>query len=51
MDYMKTNVRPDDMQRITTPELAQAFIEEHVKLIREAVGSEQVLRALSGGVD
>ena len=51
MDYMKTNVRPDDMQRITTPELAQAFIEEHVKLIREAVGSEQVLLALSGGVD
>lgn len=30
--------RPADMERITTPELAQAFIEEQVALIREQVG-------------
>ncbi|MBE6540975.1 MAG: glutamine-hydrolyzing GMP synthase subunit GuaA, partial [Ruminococcaceae bacterium] len=48
---MKTNVRPADMQRINTPDLANAFIDEHVKMIREAIGDEQVLLALSGGVD
>ena len=43
--------RPDDMVRITTPELAQAFIEEQVKLVKEQVGDKKVLLALSGGVD
>ena len=35
---MDENVRPDDMERITTPELAQAFIDEQVAAIREQVG-------------
>ena len=48
---MSANVRPETMQRITTPELANAFIDEQVALIREQVGSEKVLLALSGGVD
>lgn len=43
--------RPDDMVRITTPELADAFIEEQVKFVKEQVGSKKVLLALSGGVD
>ena len=43
--------RPDDMVRITTPELADAFIEEQVALVREQVGDKKVLLALSGGVD
>ena len=43
--------RPDDMIRITTPELAKAFIEEQVALIKEQVGAKKVLLALSGGVD
>ena len=48
---MDENVRPDDMERITTPELAQAFIDEQVAAIREQVGDKKVLLALSGGVD
>ena len=48
---MDENVRPDDMDRITTPELAQAFINEQVAAIREQVGDKKVLLALSGGVD
>ena len=43
--------RPDDMIRITTEELAQAYIDEQVALIREQVGGKKVLLALSGGVD
>ncbi len=39
------------MQRITTLELANAFIDEQVALIREQVGDKKVLLALSGGVD
>ena len=45
------NKRPDDMKRINTPELADAFIEEQVALIREQVKDKNVLLALSGGVD
>ena len=45
------NKRPDDMQRITTPELANAFIEEKVAEIKAQVGDGKVLLALSGGVD
>ncbi len=45
-------VRPESMERITTPELANAFIEEQVAAIREQVGEKgKVLLALSGGVD
>ena len=39
------------MVRITTPELAQAFIDEQVAAIREQIGDKKVLLALSGGVD
>lgn len=48
---MNSNVRPETMERITTPELADAFIDEQIKLIREQVGTKKVLLALSGGVD
>ena len=48
---MDNNVRPETMERITTPELANAFIDEQIKLIREQVGTKKVLLALSGGVD
>ena len=39
------------MERITTAELAQRFIEEQVKGLRAQIGSKKVLLALSGGVD
>ncbi len=39
------------MTRITTPELAEAFINEQVDAIRAQVGDKKVLLALSGGVD
>ena len=48
---MDSNKRPDDMQRITTSELAQAFIDEQIAAIKEQVGEGKVLLALSGGVD
>ena len=48
---MDTNVRPESMARITTKELADAFINEQIKLVREQVGDKKVLLALSGGVD
>ena len=48
---MQSNVRPADMVRITTPELAKAFIDEQVAEIRAQVGNKKVLLALSGGVD
>ena len=48
---MSSNKRPDNMQRITTPELAQAFIDEQIAEIRAQVGDKKVLLALSGGVD
>lgn len=48
---LSSNVRPETMQRITTPELAEAFITEQVAAIREQVGAGKVLLALSGGVD
>lgn len=46
-----SNKRPENMVRITTPELANAFIEEKLAEIREQVGEKKVLLALSGGVD
>lgn len=48
---MDNNKRPESMERITTPALAEAFIEEQVKLVKEQVGDKKVLLALSGGVD
>ena len=49
-DY-QANVRPESLERITTPELAEAFIEEEVARLREQIGDDKVLLALSGGVD
>ena len=48
---MDSNKRPDNMERITTPELAQAFIDEQIAAVKEQVGDKKVLLALSGGVD
>ena len=48
---MDTGRRPEDMVRITTPELAQAFIDEQIAAIKAQVGDKKVLLALSGGVD
>ena len=48
---MNPNKRPDDMARITTSELADAFIAEKVAQVREQVKDKKVLLALSGGVD
>jgi len=48
---MNSNVRPDTMERITTKELADKFIEEQVAEVRAQVGDKKVLLALSGGVD
>lgn len=48
---MDNNKRPESMERITTPALAEAFIEEQVRLVKEQVGDKKVLLALSGGVD
>ena len=49
--FMQTRRRPENMERITTPALAQAFIDEQIKEIKEQVGDKKVLLALSGGVD
>ena len=48
---MDSNTRPETMERITTPELANAFIDEQVEALREQIGDKKVLLALSGGVD
>ena len=48
---MNNNIRPADMKRINTPELAEAFIAEQVAQVRAQVGDKKVLLALSGGVD
>ncbi len=48
---MSNNIRPESMARITTPELANAFIEEQIAEVRKQVGDKKVLLALSGGVD
>ena len=44
-------VRPESMERITTPELAKAYIDEQIKALRAQIGDKKVLLALSGGVD
>lgn len=48
---MESNKRPEEMARINTAELAQAFIDEQVAEIQKQVGDKKVLLALSGGVD
>ena len=48
---MNENKRPESMQRITTPALAEAFIAEQLEALRKQIGSNKVLLALSGGVD
>ena len=48
---MDSNKRPETMERITTPELAAAFIDEQIAAVRAQVGNKKVLLALSGGVD
>ena len=48
---MDLNKRPDTMERITTKELADAYIAEQVAAVRAQVGDKKVLLALSGGVD
>ena len=45
------NVRPETMERITTPALAEAFIAEQLAELRAQIGDKKVLLALSGGVD
>ncbi len=48
---MEKIVRPETMERITTPELAAKFIDEQIAEVRAQVGDKKVLLALSGGVD
>ena len=48
---MDANVRDPNMKRINNRQLADAFIEEQIKAIKEEVGDKKVLLALSGGVD
>ena len=45
------DVRPESMERITTPELARKFIDEQLAALRAQIGDKKVLLALSGGVD
>ena len=46
-----SNVRPESMARITTKELADAFIAEQIDALKKQIGDNKVLLALSGGVD
>ena len=48
---MNNNLRPENMERITTKELAESFIEEQIEQMRKQIGDKKVLLALSGGVD
>ena len=48
---MAMDRRPENMERITTPALAQAFIDEQIADLRAQIGDKKVLLALSGGVD
>ena len=48
---MDSNKRPESMVRITTPELADAFINEQIAELKKQIGDGKVLLALSGGVD
>ena len=48
---MQNIVRPESFERITNEALANKFIDEQVKIVRDQVGDKKVLLALSGGVD
>lgn len=48
---MDNNKRPETMERITTPALAEAFVAEQVEAIKKQVGDKKVLLALSGAAD
>ena len=48
---MHNIVRPESFERITNEALANKFIDEQVKIVRDQVGDKKVLLALSGGVD
>lgn len=48
---MSSNVRPATMERITTPALAESFIDQQLAELRQQIGDKKVLLALSGGVD
>ena len=48
---MADHKRPESMERITTPALAEQFIAAQVAAVRAQVGDKKVLLALSGGVD
>ena len=47
----QSDVRPESMERITNEALALQFIDEQIKSLKEQIGSNKVLLALSGGVD
>ena len=48
---MSDNKRPESMERITTPALAEKFIKEQLAALKAQIGGKKVLLALSGGVD
>lgn len=48
---MLPDKRPENMERITTQALADAFVREQIEEIKAQVGDKKVLLALSGGVD
>ena len=48
---MSSNVHPATMERITTPALAESFIDQQLAELRQQIGDKKVLLALSGGVD
>jgi GMP synthase (glutamine-hydrolysing) len=48
---MDDNKRPEQMERISTPALAEEFITRQIEVLRGQIGGKKVLLALSGGVD
>ena len=46
-----SDVRDPNMKRITTKELADEFIENQIKILKNQIGDKKVILALSGGVD
>ena len=45
------DLRPESLKRITNQDLAKKFVEESVKELKQQIGNDKVLLALSGGVD
>ena len=48
---MALESRPGNMKRIDSLELARAYVDERIGMLREQIGEKKVLLALSGGVD